>query len=130
MVAALGKTDRVELLRGALECVRGAGELERYCDILQRRHGWNEVERLEHDADIATAKARQRILIQRAQRLARHHDRAGIGTLEPGHDHQQGRFSRARWADHTDRLAVAYIEVDVLEDMHARRAAPERQVDV
>ena len=45
-----------------------AGELERHRDVLQRRHGRDEVEGLEHDADIAAAEARQRVLVERAER--------------------------------------------------------------
>ena len=87
------------------------------------------MEGLEDDADIAAAEARQRILAERAERLARHHDRAGVGALEPGHDHQQRRFAGARRADQADRLARSYMQVDVFEDMNARRAPPERQID-
>ena len=57
------------------------------------------------------------------------HDRAGVGPLQPRHHHQQRRFARARRADHSDRLAAPYIEVDVFEDVDARRAPAERQVD-
>ena len=56
-------------------------------------------------------------------------DRAGIGPLQPGHDHQQRRFAGAGRADQADRLAAAYMEVDVLEDMYAGGAAAERQID-
>ena len=87
------------------------------------------MEGLEHDADIAAAEARQRVLVERAEGLARDHDRAGVGALQPGHDHQQRRFARAGGADQADRLAAPYMQVDVFEDMNARRAAPERQID-
>ena len=87
------------------------------------------MEGLEHDADIAAAEARQRVLAERVERLAGDRDRAGVGPLQPGHHHQQGRLAGARRADHSDRLAAPYIEVDVLEDVHPRRAAAEREVD-
>src|SRR5215471_9635773 len=78
---------------------------------------------------MAAAKPRQRILVKRAERLARDRDRARVGTFQPGHDHQQGRFAGAGRADHSDRLALSYMEVDVLEDMHAERVLAERQID-
>ena len=48
-----------------------AGQLERHRDVLERRHGRDEMEGLEDDADIAAAEARQRVLAERAERLAR-----------------------------------------------------------
>ena len=130
MREALAEPDRCELAPSrALERVGGAGELERHRDVLERRHGRDEVEGLEHDADLAAAKARERILVEPADFLARDRDRARIGPLQPGHHHQQRRFARARRTDQADRLAAPYIERDVLEDMNPRRAAAERQVD-
>ena len=67
MVAALAQADGGKLARGALLRVLDAGELERHRDVLQRRHGGDEMERLEHDADIAAAEARQRVLAQRCR---------------------------------------------------------------
>ena len=84
------------------------------------------MEGLEHDADIAPAEARQRVLAQRVECLARDHDRAGVGALQPGRDHEQGRFAGAGRADQADRLAAAYMQVDVFEDMNTGRAPPER----
>ena len=57
--------------RGALEASARAGELQRHRDVLQRRHGRDQMEGLEHDADIAAAEARQRILVERAEILRR-----------------------------------------------------------
>ena len=54
---------------------------------------------------------------------------AGIGPLQPGHHHQQRRFAGAGRADQADRLAAAYMQIDVLEDMDARRAPAEREID-
>jgi len=129
VVAALRKADCRELTRGALLRIGCADELKRHSDILERRHGGNEVERLKHNADIAAAKPSQRILIERTERLIRHHDRAGVGSFEAGHDHQQGRFPRAGRANHANRLAPPYIELDVFENMDTRGAPTERQID-
>ena len=129
VVEPLGEPDRGELALGARISVAHAGEFERHGDVFQRRHGRDQVKRLKHDADIAAAKARQRVLVEPAEVRAGHHDRAGVGALEAGHHHQQRRFARARRTDQADRLAAPYIQVDVLEDMDAGRAAAERQID-
>src|SRR5262245_2688523 len=118
-----------KLARGALLRVVDTGKLQRHGDVFQRRHGGNEMEGLKHDADIAPAEARQRVLAERTERFAGDHDRAGIGALQTGHDHQQGRFAGARRADEPDRLAASYMQVDVFEDMNTPRAPSERQVD-
>ena len=69
MVASLRQADGRELRGGALMRVGDAGKLERHGHVLQRRHGRDEMEGLEHDADITAAKPRQRILVERAKRL-------------------------------------------------------------
>ena len=84
------------------------------------------MERLEHDADVAAAKARQRVLVEPPEVRARHHDRAGVGPLEAGQHHQQGRLAGTGRADQANRLAAPYIEVDVLEDMNPGRGVAER----
>ena len=109
--------------------VGDAGQFQRHRHVLQRGHGRDQVERLEHDADMAAAEARQRVLVERAQVLAGDRHRAGVGPLQPGHHHQQRRFARAGRPDQADCLAAAYIQVDVLEDMDAGRPLPEREID-
>ena len=88
------------------------------------------MEGLEHDADAAAAKARERVLVEAGKVRAVDDDPAGIGPLEPGHGHEQGRLARARRPDEADRLAPGDVEGDSLEDMHPRGAAPEAQIDV
>ena len=60
---------------------------------------------------------------------AGHHDRAGVGPFQAGHDHQQRRFARARRPDQADRLAASYMQIDVFEDMDPGGAAAEREID-
>ena len=84
------------------------------------------MERLEHDADIAAAEARQGVLVERAEGFARDHDRAGVGALQPRRHHQQRRLARAGRADQADRLALSYMQVDVFENMNAGRAPSQR----
>ena len=123
------KADAGELLARAFLRVGDAGQLQRHRDVFQRRHGRDQVERLEHDADMAAAEARQRVFVERVQIFAGHRDRAGVGALQPGHHHQQRGFARAGRADEANCLAAAYIQVDVFEDMDAGRPLPEREID-
>ena len=108
----------------------GAGDaFERHRDVFQRRHGGDQVERLEHDADMAPAKARERILVERAQILSRDVHRPGVGPLQSGRDHQQGRFARTGRADKANRLAGPYMQADVFENMDPRSVPAEREID-
>src|SRR4029077_20300302 len=92
-------------------------------------HGRNEMEGLENDSHVPSAKTRQRVLIECAQVLARDRDRSAIRTLKARHHHEQGRFSRAGWTDQADCLATAYMQVDIFEDMNAGSSLPKREID-
>ena len=87
------------------------------------------MEGLKHDADIAAPEARQRVLVQRDEIDAADRHASGVGPLQPRHHHQQRRFAGTGRADEANCLASAYIQVDVFEDMNARRALAERQID-
>ena len=84
---------------------------------------------LKDDADMLAAKARERVLVKLLQFLAGDQRGAGVRPLQSGHHHQQRRFAGAGRAEEADRLAAAYIEVDLSQDMDAGSAAAERQVD-
>ena len=71
MRQAAAEPDRVELALGAGERVARAGKLERHGDVLQRRHGRDQVEGLKDDADILAAEARQRVFVELAAGLRR-----------------------------------------------------------
>jgi hypothetical protein len=88
MREAIGECDRGEFALRTLESIRHAGKLKWHRDVFQRRHGGNEMEGLENDADIAATKACQVILTEMPDVGARHGDRAGIGSLEPRHHHE------------------------------------------
>ena len=107
MMQAVAEPDRGKFLRRALRRVGIAGELERHGDILQRRHGRDQMKRLEDDADLAAAEARQRVLVEGIERRAVDHHLSAIRTLQPRHHHQQRGFARARRADQADRLTGA-----------------------
>ena len=94
MMQAVTEADLRQFRRGAPRSIGVAGEFERDRDIFQRRHGRDQVKRLEHDADLAAAKARQRVLIEGIESGAVDHHLSAIGTLQSRHHHQKRGFSR------------------------------------
>ena len=70
----MAKPDALERCFGGPEGVGSAGELQRQRDILERRHGRNEMKPLEHDADMVAAQARPRIVVERAEVASGHLD--------------------------------------------------------
>ena len=129
MVEPAAQSDRRQLVLGARECVARAGEFERHRDVFQRCHGRDQVEGLEHDADIPAAKAREFILIELAQVLSGNDDRTAVGPLQSGHHHEQRRLAGTRRSKEGHGLAASYIQADVFEDMNAGGGAAERQID-
>jgi hypothetical protein len=77
-----------EFARRAVIGVSRTRQLQRHRDILQRRHGRDEVERLEHDPDIASPETGQCVLIQCAKVVAGDRDGSGIRPFEASHHHQ------------------------------------------
>ena len=94
MMQAVAEADLGQFLCGAPGSIGIAGEFERHRDIFQRRHGRDQVKRLEHDADLAAAKARQRVLVEGIESGAVDHHLSAIGTLQSRHHHQKRGFSR------------------------------------
>jgi hypothetical protein len=130
VMQAVAEANRVEFLRRARRGIGIAGQLQRHCDILQCRHGRNQMERLEYDADLAAAKARQRVFVESIERGAIDHHLSAVGTLQSRHHHQKGGFSRPRRTDQADRFAGGDAQADIFQDVHPRGAAAEREIDV
>jgi hypothetical protein len=81
------------------------------------------MELLKHDADILAANARQRILAQRAEIMARNLHLPGCGALQPGHHHQQRGLARSARPDDADRLAAADLQIDAAQNVDPAGAA-------
>ncbi len=60
--------DRTQRRPRPVRGVADPGKLQRHRDILQRGHGRDQVERLEHDADRLAPQPRQRVLVHRRDR--------------------------------------------------------------
>ena len=78
MAEAVFQPDRGQLALGARKSIARAGKFERHGDVLQCRHGRNEVEGLEDDADMASPEAREFVLTERLQVLSGNDDRAAV----------------------------------------------------
>ena len=65
---------------------------------------------------------------RRAEIGAQHRNAALRGALEPGDDHEQGRFAGARAAHHGDRLAGATLEVEPTQNGDGPRAGGQRHM--
>src|ERR1700730_3608363 len=88
------------------------------------------MKRLENDTDLAAAEARQGVLIEGIERGSVDHHLSAVGTLQSRHHHEERRFSRTRRPDQAERFARSYAQADILENVNARCARTERQVDV
>ncbi len=90
----------------SLRSTRGhAGVDQRELHVLPRRHGGEEVELLEDEADAAVAHLGQRGLAHVAHVLAGQVVAARGRDVEAAQDVHQRRLARARWSDDGDVLA-------------------------
>ena len=130
VIGAMRDADFRQQAAGDIEGVGLAGELERQGDVLQRRHGRHQVERLEDDADVAAAHERQRVLAEMGEIVSGDADGAGRGALQSGHDHQQRGLAGAAGTDDGDRLAWRDVDVDAAQNLDGTGAAGQRQRDI
>ena len=76
MAQPVTEADQMQLMFRAAKRIRGAGKFERDGDIFQRRHGRDQMEGLEDNADPGTPELGELILVQRAKLLPINLDRA------------------------------------------------------
>ena len=99
--------------------------------VLQRRHVREQVEVLEHHADLAADAAEMprvgrhqpAVLLDMRQRLAVDPDDAAVDRLQRHQHAQHGRLARARRADDRDLLARRHIESRARRARSARRSS-------
>src|SRR2546428_752813 len=80
------------------------GQLQRQHHVLEGRVAGQELERLEHEADLHCAQSCARVLVQREQIRAVDLDPAGARRVEAGENREQRRLARPGGADHRHRL--------------------------
>lgn len=89
MPSTVFQTDRRQFFARLNLGVADPGKIKRDRHILERCHGRDQMERLEHDTNMAAAESGQGVFIQPGKLLAYHRYRAGAGLFQPRHYHQQ-----------------------------------------
>ena len=130
MRQAVAEAHPLQLVLGDPHRILGAAEFQRHGHILQRRHGGDQVEGLEHDADIVTPEGGKLVLALAGQRLSGDHHLAPAGALEPGDHHQQRGLAGTRRPDDAQRLARLHRQVHAAQDLDIAGAARQGQVNV
>ena len=123
------ESHRLERRAGAFERVRPSRQFQRHGDVLQRRHGGDEMEGLEHDADAAAAEKGQRILVHPVQIGAVNKDRAGTRPFQSGDDHDHGGLAGARRSADADTFAALDTQVYPAQDLDLAGGALQIEMD-
>ncbi len=130
MAQPVAEADEPQFGRGPLEGVPAAREFERDGDVLERRHGRDEMEGLEHDADAGAAETGQGILVEPFDAGILDGHGPAFRPLQAGQHGQERRFARARRACEADRLARRDGEADTFQDMDSGCPPPQTYMDV
>ena len=99
-----------------------AGDRQRQHDVLLRRQRRQQVERLEDEADVLAAQARELAVVHARDVLAGDVDRARAGRVEAGEQVHQRRLARARRAHDGGELAGREVERDAAQRVDGRVA--------
>jgi acyl-CoA thioesterase-1 len=127
---ALSEFDGGQFGGRARKRISKTGQLHRRCDVFECGHSGDQMKSLKDDADLGAAKPGQRIFAKALQRDAVDFSRTAVGALEARYGHQERRFARTRWANKANGLATPNDEAYIAQNMHARRAAAQTQVQI
>ncbi len=119
----MAEIDVAECLERCLEGIRRVKKFKRQCNVFQRCHCGNQMERLKHDADGARAQLRQLIFAHAGEVLSGDLDTATGNSLKPSRNHQQGRFARAAWADNCHSFALINRQIHAPQNIDVARPA-------
>src|SRR5437016_3006438 len=122
-----------KFLRTLLDLLAGPfAQIERESDVFQTIQGWQQVEKLEDEADLVAPDTREIVVGKFAKILAFDSNLAGCGPVEASDQVQERRLSRTGRSDNRDNLANLDIKTHVfqgnrfpfpiehLRDMHER----------
>lgn len=94
------------------EGIAAPGEFKRHGNIFKRRHGRNEVERLEDDTYMLAAEPREPVLVLPRKIFACHSYPACARPLKARQHHEERRLARPGRTDETGRAAARDLEID------------------
>jgi hypothetical protein len=100
----------------------------RHDDVLEHRHALEQVEELEHDADVLAPHQRQTVLVELREILTRDEHLAFVGSVEARDDVEHGRLAATGRAHHRDELAFGDGEVGSPQCSDRRQLLFERAV--
>ena len=118
MPQPVAEADRRQLLPSPVEGIGLARQLARRGHVLERGHGGDEVEGLEHDAHVPAPEPRERVLVEGAEIVAGHGGPPGGGPLQAADDHEERGLARPGRPDDAHRFSGGEIEVDAAQDLH------------
>ena len=112
----VAEADPFEQRDGAAAGVAAAFQFQRQHDVLRGGEAVEQLEGLEHEADVLGAHPGALVLVEAAERLAGQHYLAATGQVEPGEQAEQGRLARARAADDGQRVAAGQLQGEGVEE--------------
>ena len=95
-------------------------------DVVERGDILEQVEELEHDADVPAAEAREPVLVVVRQLLASDEDRSLVEAVQPGDRVEQRRLAAAGRSHDGDELPRAHLEVGTAQRAHRSEICRER----
>ncbi|MCY1347549.1 hypothetical protein D9M69_336600 [compost metagenome] len=116
MAEARAEADPLQQAGGTLAGIAAALQFERQHDVLQRIEVVEQLEGLEHEADVLGAHLGALVLVEVAEVVADQRDRAVAGQVEAGEQTEQGRLAGTGSADDGQAVAAAQVEGQVVED--------------
>jgi len=99
------------------EGIANTVKFQRHGDVFQRRHGRQEMEGLQHDANPSTPCHRKRIFIERPIVDTRDTNLTLASLFQPCQNSHQRGFSRSGWPQYRNAGATLYIEINALQNI-------------
>ena len=113
----MAQADGGKFFGGAVEGVAPPGEFQCHGDVFQRRHGRDQVEVLEHDAQGVASEPGQAVFVQDRQVVAGDGDLAARRLFQAAQNHQQRRLARPGGADNAQGFARPDGQINAFKDI-------------
>lgn len=88
------------------------------CDVLRRRHSWQEIELLKNETDFGASENRELVFVEARDLSATDAIRAGARNVEESQKVHQCRFAASRGAHDRDEVAVFDRHRDAAQSMN------------